>query len=398
MFDATRLISENSKMEETLTNLQLPQKTFRGNPSHLHRLLSALQNGTPDIWNDWRKKHPTLRPDLRGVYLQGAFMKDLDLTRARLDDARIINARWWEARLTNADLQRTNLSSSDLMYADLRGAQLDSSRIIAANLTLVNAVGASFRGANLSHTVLNGAQLQGADLTGAKVTGTSAWGIKIDAATHQRDLIVERWVDPLEDIVDDTGAVIDVVVRINHLEAAHLLYLVTNNKTNTIIDALTDRVVLVLGNFGLRRKAILNQIRFKLAGLGYAPVVFDFDIVDRDLMDGVTVIAGLSRFVIADLTQPRSTPLESSLIASQFMIPFAPIIREGEQPFSMFSSLQAKYPWVLPTWSYRNQNHLIRHLKSAVINPSEQMLSDLAGRRKVATGASSKRGSKKRRP
>jgi uncharacterized protein YjbI with pentapeptide repeats len=385
-------------MNEILTNLQLPQKTFRGNPSHLRRLLSAIENETADIWNDWRKKHPAIKPDLRGIYLHRAFMKDLDLTRARLEEAWIINVDWWQARLAKADLRRANLQSSDLMYADLRGAQLDSSRIIASNLTLVNAVGAFFRGANLSHTVLNGARLQGADLTGAKVTGTSAWGIEIDADTNQEDLIVERWVDPLETMVDARDdAKDDVVVRINDLEAAHLLCLVTNNKTNTIIDALTARVVLVLGNFGLRRKAVLKQIRLKLASFGYAPVVFDFDIEDRDLIDGVTVIAGLSRFIIADLTQPRSTPLESSLIASQFMIPFAPIIREGEQPFSMFSSLQAKYPWVLPTWSYRNQHHLIRQLKPAVINPCERMLVDLAGRRQLVADASRKRGPKKRR-
>jgi len=38
----------------------------------------------------------------------------------------------------------------------------------------------------------------------------------------------------------------------------------------------------------------------------------------------------------------------------------ASIIRQRERPFSMFRSLQAKYDWVLPTWTYRDQGDLIR--------------------------------------
>jgi len=164
------------------------------------------------------------------------------------------------------------------------------------------------------------------------------------------------------DIVDDSDAAIqNIIVHVDHIEAAHLLYLVsTEGKFKMVLDAMTARVVLLLGNFGARRKVALKPIRHELAQLGYAPVVFDFAApVDRDLIETVALIAGLSRFIIADLTRPRSTPLESLLIAPRLMVPFASIIREGERPFSMFRSLQAKYDWVLDTRTYRSQRHLL---------------------------------------
>jgi hypothetical protein len=235
--------------------------------------------------------------------------------------------------------------------------------------------------------MLNGAHLEGADLRGARVTGASAWHIGIDANTKQQGMIVDQWIDPLMDLVSDEDGVIEHGgIRIDHIEAAHLLYLVsTKGKLKTVIDAMTARVVLLLGNFGSGRKAILNAIRDKLADLEYSPVIFDFAApIDRDLIETVALLAGLSRFVIADLTQPRSTPLESLLIIPQLMVPFASVIQQGDRPFSMFRALQAKYDWVLPPWSYRNQKHLMRKLKSTIVDPCEQTRDRLSQRRQQA--------------
>jgi hypothetical protein len=144
--------------------------------------------------------------------------------------------------------------------------------------------------------------------------------------------------------------------------------------------------VLLLGNFGSRRKTILNAMRDKLADLEYSPVIFDFAApVDRDLIETVALLAGLSRFVIADLTQPRSTPLETLLIIPQLMVPFASVIQQGERPFSMFRVLQAKYDWVLKPQPYRNQKHLMRKLESAIIDPCEHTRDRLNQRRQQAT-------------
>jgi hypothetical protein len=61
----------------------------------------------------------------------------------------------------------------------------------------------------------------------------------------------------------------------------------------------------------------------------------------------VRLLANLSRFVIADITNPRSTPLELQAAVPDYMIPFVPILQNEEEPFAMFVDLQNKYDWVL---------------------------------------------------
>lgn len=77
-------------------------------------------------------------------------------------------------------------------------------------------------------------------------------------------------------------------------------------------------------------------------------------------------------FVIADLTDPRSTPLESQLLAPMLAIPFFPIVRRGSRVFSMFSDLQHKYPWVQPPQTYRGRSHLTQLLNDWVIPTAER--------------------------
>jgi hypothetical protein len=156
-------------------------------------------------------------------------------------------------------------------------------------------------------------------------------------------------------------------------------------KLKLVIDDLTASVVLLLGSFGRRRKPLLEIMRRQLSSRGYAPVVFDFEEPrDRDLIETVALLAGFSRFVIADLTQPKSTPLESLLIVSQYMVPFAPIIHKQEPPFSMFRALRSKYSWVLEPWRYNSKAHLVQRLHADVIAPCERAHAVLRRRRRDA--------------
>jgi hypothetical protein len=108
-------------------------------------------------------------------------------------------------------------------------------------------------------------------------------------------------------------------------------------------------------------------------------VIFDFEAPsDRDLIETVALLAGLSCFVIADFTKPRSTPLEVMLITPHVRVPFASIIESTEAPFTMLRSLQAKYEWMLPTFSYRNESDLVRRLKTAVVDRCTEMRKKLS--------------------
>jgi hypothetical protein len=83
-------------------------------------------------------------------------------------------------------------------------------------------------------------------------------------------------------------------------------------------------------------------------------------------------LAGLSLFIIADITNPRSSPLELQATVPNFMTPSVPIIQEGEEPFSMFKDLKGKFSWVLDPLVYDSETNLITGFERAVLEPAQE--------------------------
>jgi len=101
----------------------------------------------------------------------------------------------------------------------------------------------------------------------------------------------------------------------------------------------------------------------------YTPMMFDFEKVEsRDFTETIKFLAGMSRFVIVDLTSPKSSPLELQATVPDYMIPFVPIIEEGENPFSMFNDLWIKYKWMLPPLRYPNKDTLLEKFQKGIID------------------------------
>jgi len=91
-----------------------------------------------------------------------------------------------------------------------------------------------------------------------------------------------------------------------------------------IMSELTRRRVLILGRFSKRRLAVLDAIKEYLKNHenGYLPELFTFDRPQsRDLRESVVGFAALSRFVIADMSEPRSALVEIADITRIFHIP-----------------------------------------------------------------------------
>ena len=84
------------------------------------------------------------------------------------------------------------------------------------------------------------------------------------------------------------------------------------------------------------------------------------------------LLAGLSKFVIADLSGPKSAPYEMGAIVSQTMIPFQPIITAGEMPFAMLRDLLTSYPdRVFQPIEYPSVERLIETMDAEIIGPAE---------------------------
>jgi hypothetical protein len=91
----------------------------------------------------------------------------------------------------------------------------------------------------------------------------------------------------------------------------------------------------------------------------------------------VRLLAGMSRFVIADITKPRSAPLELQATVPECMVPFKPIIEEGEKPFAMLEDLWVQYrDWVFEPLYYSSPEALVAALDEKIIKPAEIRFAD----------------------
>jgi hypothetical protein len=115
------------------------------------------------------------------------------------------------------------------------------------------------------------------------------------------------------------------------------------------------------------------------------PIIFDFEgATTRDFTETIKTLAALSLFVIADITDPKSIPLELQATMPDYQIPFVPIIQEGEQPFAMFRDLP-KYPWVLtPVIEYPSIKKLLQGFKQGIIDRAWAKHQELVKQKHIA--------------
>jgi uncharacterized protein YjbI with pentapeptide repeats len=358
--------------------------------------LELLRRGV-DVWNASRARE---EPDLGEIHLVGRDLRLVNLRQADLGrtdlhgaDLRGADLRWanlFEAKLDGADLRAANLDGAallgaNLFGADLRGANLRGAHLDRASLRGANLHGADLDGADLRRADLHGANLNGANLreatllyanledavlTGCYVHGISAWNLQLSEATKQQDLIITPLGEPQ--------------VAVDNIEVAQFVYLILRNqKIRDVIDTVGRKGVLLLGRFTEGRIAILERLREELRKRGYLPIVFNFDKPEtKTFTETVRVLAGLCRFVIADVTDPQSVPAELQAAVPAAMVPFLPIIKEGEKPFALLEALRAEHSdRVFEPIYYSSLDALIGALDKEIIGPAEARFDELVVRK-----------------
>lgn len=344
---------------------------------------------------------------LNRANLNEAYLKNCNLQNAELEGAVLIGADLQKTKLNNANLKKTNLKKANLnltifSWANLSNANLENSSIIealffktnlnGANLSNIISYDANFQGVNLKNSNLRNADLygarfstsclQGADLRGSiltrvrfiecnfedaklcdsKVYGVSTWGIKTNSGTEQTNLIITKKDEP--------------IVTVDNLEVAQFIYLLINNKKiREVLDTIASKVVLILGSFTKERKVVLDCIRNELRKYNYIPIMFDSDKPTyRNTNETISTLAHMARFVIADLTEPKSIPQELITIVQNLpSLLVQPVLMEGQEIWGMYDGIKA-YPWVLEIVKYKDRDDLIKHIHENIIQPIEKRM------------------------
>jgi hypothetical protein len=324
--------------------------------------LAILNKGLP-AWNRWRRMHPDVRPIL-------AFAKKKDFTCKNLQGCDFSYTNLCQAHLPpHIHLERASFHQAILARANFSKAHLEGANFCRTDLYETNLTSAWLTGANLQGVQLAKTKLKDARLRGCTVYGLSAWDLR-DIPKNQDQLRI-RYTPAIEQYSASKArklkATEEKEVEVDGLDLASFIYLTLNNRNiSRIIDATSQKWVLILGRFTIG-KEILKAIESVLER-DYIPIIFDFPPPKRkDLIETLLVMGGLCAFVVVEMTNPRSTPLEVQAIVPNFGVPVLPIIKGKATVPAMISGLR-KFNWVQESIRYKGKKDLIRKLGTWVKN------------------------------
>jgi len=246
--------------------------------------------------------------------------------------------------LTNSNIQSTEFNGTDLSFANFSSAEIKWS---------------GFANARLESTNFEGATLIDINFPDAK-----SWSPIIDEKTTASGISLDSKKENQ--------------ISIDDLELSHAFSLMLD-----MINVATEKVVLILGRFYKERKEILDAIRTELRGKGFIALVFDFEgPARRDITETVSLLAHLSRFVVADITDAKSIPQELQAVVPNLpSVVFLPILQTDMKEYAMYEHFR-RYEWVLPIFYYDNKEHLVSSIENNIINPAITKSDELLKRRK----------------
>ncbi|WP_414624611.1 pentapeptide repeat-containing protein [Calothrix sp. CCY 0018] len=165
---ASELDSINELIAQQWANLE--KEPDSADKTHLR----ILRKGAA-TWNQWREKHPEIKPNLRSVDLSE--INYIDLSQYNLASADLTNIKgfatnFYQTNLVGANLSGANLRNANFCQADMRACNLSNAAILNSHLIEAILNEANFSNAVLTDSNLSQASLIKANLSNANLTGT----------------------------------------------------------------------------------------------------------------------------------------------------------------------------------------------------------------------------------
>jgi uncharacterized protein YjbI with pentapeptide repeats len=262
------------------------------------------------VWNAWRDRNPAPllfsrprwydSPGRGGVQLKGG--NRLDFSGINLSGAMILGAFAEGLNLRGAIFDGTVIDEGDFSRANLSGATFRNTKFNKTIFTDANFDGATFVNCNLNRINLAGASFRVKEITETVIYGISAWDLTISADSRQSKLVIEKSYELYSDLIQQGK----IPMMVDDIELAQFIYYLSDHKRlRGTLNILNEKGVLLLGRFkdgGLERLYTLRQF---LQDRGYMAMIFDFTRPDNlSFTETIVTMAGLAKFVIADLSGP----------------------------------------------------------------------------------------------
>ena len=322
----------------------------------------------PGVWNAWKKeKYRNIsfaKPswyecrDRQGRMVKG--QNELDFSGIDLSGISIYHAFAEGLNLKNGIFIGTHFEEGDFSRANFSGATFINTKFNKTILTDANFNGASFVNCNLNRVNLANAQFCVKEITETVVYGISAWDLHTCEGMKQSRLVIEKTYELYSDLIEKGR----IPMTMDNIELAQFFYyLKDHKKMRDTINILNSNGVLLLGQFkegGLERLYGLHEW---LQENHYKPMIFDFGRPDNmDYTETIVTMAGLSKFVIADLSG-GSVPQEVYAIAKNFKKPM--LAFSFGKAYSMFKDIKRENPNVI-SFEIDAQEELIGKIKEHI--------------------------------
>jgi uncharacterized protein YjbI with pentapeptide repeats len=293
-----------------------------------------------EVWNRWREQnlsslsfarpHWYHSPGPGGIQVKGR--NHLNFSGMNLSRIIIHNGFAEGLNLSNSVFEESHFEEGDFSRSNFNGALFRNTKFNKTILTGASFDGATFINCNLNRVNLVGASFCVKEITETVVYGISAWDMQTCESMKQSKLVIEKTYHFYSDLLADGK----IPMMVDDIELAQFVhYLSSHKKMRDTLNILNARGVLLLGRFkdgGLDR---LYSIRELLQGKGYMPMIFDFVRADSlSLIETIVTMAGLSKFIIADLSGP-SVPAELATLLSQIK---KPVLAFGK-PYALLSDM-----------------------------------------------------------
>ena len=301
---------------------------------------------------------------ITGSDLYDPIFSGADLSEANLEDSGFYNAIFVGANLEKANLKKSHFFRSCFDAANLSDADLTETELIQSSLIESNLQHTTLINTDFNNTLFVQTNISGSIMQGCKVYGVSAW-----------DLVGKPKI--MKNLVINTSNADKNSITVDNIEIAQFIYLLLyDKKIREVIDEVTSKVVLILGRFTDERLIILEAIRDELRSQNFVPVLFVFEKPkNRDIIETVITLAGMARFVIADITDAKTVIQELDTIVPNIpSLPVQPIVlSSSDSVWAGYSHLKRKSPNLLETFRYEDLAELKKSFKTKVIEPANDL-------------------------